>query len=96
MIKRCPNGTRRNKKTGLCEQNISSKKFNDFVEEVQENVEKKLKQDPLISKSKSISKSIRKSKSISKSISKSSSKAKTKRCPKGQRRNKKTGLCENK
>jgi hypothetical protein len=44
----------------------------------------------------SSSKASSKSKSISKSISKSSSKAKTKRCPKGQRRNKKTGLCENK
>jgi hypothetical protein len=70
MVK-CPKGTRKNKKTGLCEPIISSKKFDNFVENVKENVERKLENDSIIhpvSKSKSISKSISKSKSSSEDI----------------------------
>jgi hypothetical protein len=91
--KRCPNGTRKNKKTGNCdpittldslsETNIenvaTSAVFNSEKEPVETNIEN-VATSPLIESVKK-----KKNKTI---------KSNDKRCPNGTRRNPKTGICE--
>jgi hypothetical protein len=72
MLKRCGKGTKRNKKTGLCEPNKINERSGDLK-----------KQETLKNK---------KQQSITKI--KNNSANKKKRCEKGTKRNKKTGLCE--
>jgi hypothetical protein len=81
-LQRCPNGTRRNKKTGLCDPIIPKKpenKNNDNREPLQAQIQPlQLQGQPQPDQPKNTSKKIKA----------------TKKCPNGTRRNKKTGNCE--
>ena len=73
MLKRCGKGTRRNKKTGLCESN-----------KINERSSKALKKQE----------TLKNKKQLSITNVKNNSANKKKRCEKGTKKNKKTGLCE--
>ncbi len=78
--KRCPKGTRKNKKTGVCENKVSSPKA----------------PSPKVASPKVASLKVASLKVPSPKVPspKVASPPKSKRCPKGTRKNKKTGVCE--
>ena len=77
--KRCPNGTRRNKKTGECESNKAK--------------EKEMREDAPIIKEQDFKEDVHE-KYVREDAIQEKNQVKQMRCPKGTRRNKKTGNCE--
>ena len=94
-IKRCPKGTRKNKKTGLCESiNQTSEVLNKKNKPLKTDKQPKCPKGTRRNKKTGLCESINQTSEVLNKKNKLLKTDKQPKCPKGTRRNKKTGLCE--